>query len=1197
MKGKIITGTALSLMAVSTFGLASCGPSNSSITATICSEDGSAIEYQVDESLKTDEMYLNLTSSDGSAEKVKITEDMITSMPDLSTRGEKTIVVKYKGKEYEIKINVTGLTRTEIAELIQNFEAKLKSADKQKIKASLNYNVNANLLGSSSSVNYSGPITGDNVYNLIKYFGENGSISNSIKNDTKSEILNTLLSGGESVENSLKEMLFNVFVNYQNKQSNQANKWQLSQSWQSIFSQIVQESTKIGEKYLDMDVILNWFFNEKVNKEIKDAVKVALSNDLDTTGQIKVSALIDKLIDSIKDYKNLSFDKITEYTRQFKDIVYTYSTNENLQKQVQEVYNKIQEINESDTPLSTAIGCFCEYLPMYKGVPYRGYFAGVRAVYYDNDKNLWYCYWYYENELENIKGELGDYFGSYDNTTERVYLTSEADSVVTEKEYNFVLDESTEAKEFKSSMINSIVEMCKIVEKNEGTFDERRTQLLNCIKEAKLINDSYENKNVVNTIIKVYLCDFENLLVSYNTNILVYIKNIYIGNWFSEINEENAINILNWIDAKCANEVFTEEGIKELENLIHTMYGEIRESREININKVKDYLISCCDIFSEHSLLNSNIRQGFSDVKEILTQEDAQSGVVKAIKFMGEFVPVYSSTGLDESEDARTFVEGLFDNLSSVVNALINIPEDNKEEFDACITEIKNAIQNARNINSAYKNNSSLTTGITYVLNSMEVATDCCYDIRELFNGDISKIVSLLLNDTVKNQITTDLKDLMKNLLGETDAETFASATGTFIDKVKDTKNLKITDFGDYIKQINSIIQNSTSPNIDDTLKNKCNTIKSIVDNAINSNISISELIESISDFVPMYKSVPNRGFFGGVGTVFYDNDKNLWYSMYCFYNSENELENIKGKLGDYFGSYDSTTRRVYLTSEADARVYYKVYNLVLDESTEAKEYVSSMLSKFSGIAKILEQGEGLTQDNKSQILTLLQQAKEINSAYSKCEEITSTIGIILDNCYSFVNVNAEIDTWIKLKISENKTDIAKVLTNLLYQECYPILVDSDSTRATLNNYFVGVLDRYVSNQIVSIEDELSKFVNSDVINCFTEDTQTVIQSMALSYVVLSHAGDTTYNYNELFANVQLPEFIEEIDYNTLFARLYSEDSYSFNYKILDVQTNYVLSDSGEITGEILTVTASVETDVVLAAFNANLTATFEITY
>ena len=83
------------------------------------SVDVSGVSLFVYDEFDPSQIKLIIKDKSGTETKVDVTEDMIKEMPDLTTAGEKTVVITYNGVEYECKFVVQGQTREEMLEKIE----------------------------------------------------------------------------------------------------------------------------------------------------------------------------------------------------------------------------------------------------------------------------------------------------------------------------------------------------------------------------------------------------------------------------------------------------------------------------------------------------------------------------------------------------------------------------------------------------------------------------------------------------------------------------------------------------------------------------------------------------------------------------------------------------------------------------------------------------------------------------------------------------------------------------------------------------------------------------------------------------------------------------------------------------------------------------------------------------------------------
>lgn len=104
MKGKIFKTLLIAgLVTTASMGLAGCGKP---VEVVDYEFKNCEIEYEVGDTFSIVGMKLNLEMSDGSTKEVTVTQDMIKQMPDMSTAGNKQLVIVYDGKEYTLTIRV-----------------------------------------------------------------------------------------------------------------------------------------------------------------------------------------------------------------------------------------------------------------------------------------------------------------------------------------------------------------------------------------------------------------------------------------------------------------------------------------------------------------------------------------------------------------------------------------------------------------------------------------------------------------------------------------------------------------------------------------------------------------------------------------------------------------------------------------------------------------------------------------------------------------------------------------------------------------------------------------------------------------------------------------------------------------------------------------------------------------------------------
>ena len=118
--------------------VAGCG--DDVVTISSYSIEGNK-EYVVYDDFSFDGLKLKLKMSDGTTKEIAITESMIEELPDLNTKGEKVLKIKYNDAIYELKFTVGGQTREEMIAKVQAFYQDYLASKKA---GDVSMNLNAN---------------------------------------------------------------------------------------------------------------------------------------------------------------------------------------------------------------------------------------------------------------------------------------------------------------------------------------------------------------------------------------------------------------------------------------------------------------------------------------------------------------------------------------------------------------------------------------------------------------------------------------------------------------------------------------------------------------------------------------------------------------------------------------------------------------------------------------------------------------------------------------------------------------------------------------------------------------------------------------------------------------------------------------------------------------------------------------------
>ena len=118
------------------------------------SVDVSGVSLFVYDEFDPTQIKLIVKDKNGNETKIDVTEDMIKEIPDLTTPGEKSIIIVYNDVEYECKFTVQGQTREEMLAKIDAFmEDYKKSSNVGDLNVDVTGSYVAKLLGESATGN------------------------------------------------------------------------------------------------------------------------------------------------------------------------------------------------------------------------------------------------------------------------------------------------------------------------------------------------------------------------------------------------------------------------------------------------------------------------------------------------------------------------------------------------------------------------------------------------------------------------------------------------------------------------------------------------------------------------------------------------------------------------------------------------------------------------------------------------------------------------------------------------------------------------------------------------------------------------------------------------------------------------------------------------------------------------------------
>lgn len=153
---KVVAGA---VVLSSSMGLAGCG-----IFKDAPSQEGYVFKgyedtYYVNDVFSIIGTKLRITDKNGNTEEISVTENMIKSMPDMTSAGEKTVVIEYKGVEYTFTITIENRTNEQLLAKLRSFLRRYESNKDSLIEAGIVTNLQAKYLDEVANINEQEAIT------------------------------------------------------------------------------------------------------------------------------------------------------------------------------------------------------------------------------------------------------------------------------------------------------------------------------------------------------------------------------------------------------------------------------------------------------------------------------------------------------------------------------------------------------------------------------------------------------------------------------------------------------------------------------------------------------------------------------------------------------------------------------------------------------------------------------------------------------------------------------------------------------------------------------------------------------------------------------------------------------------------------------------------------------------------------------
>ena len=218
----------------------------------------------------------------------------------------------------------------------------------------------------------------------------------------------------------------------------------------------------------------------------------------------------------------------------------------------------------------------------------------------------------------------------------------------------------------------------------------------------------------------------------------------------------------------------------------------------------------------------------------------------------------------------------------------------------------------------------------------------------------------------------------------------------------------------------------------------------------------------------------------------------------------------------------------------------------------------------------------------------------DLNLAASNLYDIIRTYAPIeVQNTIDSVElVHSYLDETLEATIinalADNRETMAYYLTGAIGQGFG--FIYSEQAFDDLYGWALSLIDNYISGQ-VNLEATMSDFLG--LVDAYgSSNTKAMVYSVAAAYAFTLDDVD----YNALLANVELPEQIAEIDFNLLVAKLKSASTYDL-LNIGNVIVETVYDEFGNLEKEIITLTVTVDFDIMISQIDGELNLVIELNY
>lgn len=639
------------------------------------------------------------------------------------------------------------------------------------------------------------------------------------------------------------------------------------------------------------------------------------------------------------------------------------------------------------------------------------------------------------------------------------------------------------------------------------------------------------------------------------------------------VNDEYVLNqICDHIKTDIIDEIYLDEDyatrIMDVVRPFITKYYNFTTKYDLLKTLNQEVLVEDC-----YSLIDNILEISFEYVKEYYilngtTKQDIVDGISGYIK---NIILFQTSENATLTQDIRSFVEKYYEqfmNYDSIKN--IDLAEF-VEEFAILVDNYANPIMETVPLRLMTKlltndlteeNFVDILKDLVVILDSEDtrVSNATTTIIAKQYVENIIDIYSLIIygseNDTFIDELETKLKALLNfekdylsslnlRFLDDIYPEEIFALIYSFVQDVKETNVqtaiLNKVEEMCIIENIISILDSLDETYIDENLQNAiCGAIYEKLRGQEVSKANRDEIIKAVCNSMKLdaefYIAFYDEAGYAPILKKYFEN---MLASVEVPENAITEFNNIKEKLLDLALYVDKITVDGF---------DYKVYN--------AKQKLL-----LEAIIDYCETDIRYERELKLYSLELI----VIDLDLTVTEKIQRTIDLF------------------KVEIEENLMLLAQKLLNI---------EETSEDYALIKNFVKEQLAR-ISNGEITFDSFKENFITL-LTNITNKDVQTVVSASTIMYYILT---DADVDYNELFANIELPNEIKDIDFNQLIAKLKSKNTYENIFLLKDVCVDYLTDAQGNITNQVMKITLEVDFDAMIATQKGEISLTLDLNF